>query len=632
MVESKAVYIYRIYINKKYGWLVSRYADNQFKKVIKKQVNQAKNCHVNRTSIQNAFLKLSNYDINHQLLNKIPIVDKISQVRVIVNDLQNFNPAMVLGQRIANLYFYGAGFSLNSDGASFNGSGSLQFLINLMKKYPQVDFGWPSDPDIYRQKMIVKSNLKPYSQLRAQILKYWFDQCNGNLNWLYSSAIQNNPNYQQAFNWLKQNDAKNKSWYYDQPSGTTGLIWHFTDINNMANILSYQEIASKNWGQKKKIIQNNNAASSVNDAATQPWVHNYARFYLRPKTPTQYRNEGIYQYYGSRPNFSQLPSSLTNKKDNDFWTTGKPAHLPVPVFIGFSLSKFLKRGGHLTKGSLAGKYRVKSNPEEMFDNDFTFLKDHVREIYSESYAPNWIKQTEFIFPQRMQFMAKDILRIVVRSEAEKLVLLTMLTEHDSKLFHDEKTHRQIDLHRYINRIIVDPNFFYYNGSIVQSNSAIVDNSRNQYHLYLQPPIKPGNLQCIEKTFSFTKQLSKGKQQVDVTKLKQITLRVRDVNNEIKDVVRFHDPDWILGVSKWIPSKQMRVIDAARGYHLKNRYYSSLYYNNQYIKLWREEDTNQWHFVDNDLPANILQSKDQTLLKEIEESYQERFIDSSNTII
>ncbi|MFR0771786.1 MAG: hypothetical protein ACLSH6_08100 [Limosilactobacillus pontis] len=37
-------------------------------------------------------------------------------------------------------------------------------------------------------------------------------------------------------------------------------------------------------------------------------VHDYARFYLRPKTPTQYRNEGIYQYYGDHPTSRRCPS------------------------------------------------------------------------------------------------------------------------------------------------------------------------------------------------------------------------------------------------------------------------------------------------------------------------------------
>lgn len=79
--------------------------------------------------------------------------------------------------------------------------------------------------------------------------------------------------------------------------------------------------------------------------ATKPWVHDYARFYLRPKAPTQYRNEGIYQYYGDQPDFKALPKSLVNRAQTGFWTDGRPAHLPVPVFIGFSLRKFLQQGG-----------------------------------------------------------------------------------------------------------------------------------------------------------------------------------------------------------------------------------------------------------------------------------------------
>lgn len=552
--------------------------------------------------------------VHPQLIGMVDREDAVGRTKVILNDLQSFAPEQVFGQRITGLYF--------AHKTVINRDMTLNDLQALMQKYPQVKFGWPVDEDEYRQQM-AGDGAKEYVKLRAQALKYWFDQSRGDLSWLYADSAAKN-NYLQAFEWLKQNAPKLSSWYYDRPSNATGMIWHFTDINNMANILSYQEITSKNYGLKNSVIENDNAASSVNDAATKSWVHDYARFYLRPQTPTQYRNEGIYQYYGEHPDFKKLPKSLVNREHSGFWTNGRPAHLPVPVFIGFSLDKFLRRGGHLTKGTLAGK-RVTDQPEGMFDDDFAFLRENVQSIYGAQGAPNYLKHTEFIFPEKMAFEGFDILRIVVRSEAEKLVLLTMLTEHDSLLFSNKQAHQKIDPQRYLDRIVVDPSFFYYHGSSVQTGPA-TDDKTNQYHVCLKPLVAPENLTREEQPYAFSKIVNGNKLRVTVPKLKQVTLKVRDVNGEQKIVARFHDPDWILGTSKWIPSKKKREISAARGYRLRNRYYSTLYYHGRYFKVWREEGSDTWHLINSNQVANFMTPADQETLRTIEESCREEFVE------
>lgn len=134
-------------------------------------------------------------------------------------------------------------------------------------------------------------------------------------------------NYRDAFEILS-NSQKNvdKSWYMDisKKGNTTGLIWHFTDINNMANILSFSKIGSKNYCRTNNLSVNDNASTLVNESLTKKWVHDYARFYLRPKTPTQYRNEGIFGETGEK-----------NKRllrNGELWVK-RPAHLPVPFLL-----------------------------------------------------------------------------------------------------------------------------------------------------------------------------------------------------------------------------------------------------------------------------------------------------------
>lgn len=619
MTQSSVVHIYRIAINNKYGWFASAFGADQFDQVLKRQLAVAQryrdSADSQLTELQQALLKLAatgDYrGVTYQLLGTVGRDDYAGWAALIIDDLQRYAPAQVMGQRISGLYFI----------AGAANRPSLNDLRNLMSKYPQVDLGWPKNADEYQREMMATGE-REYVNQRARILKYWFAQAGGDLSWLYAPAQSvAQQNYAQAFQWLQQNEPDLANWYYDQPSNTMGMIWHFTDINNMANILSYREITSKNYGLANSIIENDNAAASVNVSATKSWVHDFARFYLRPQTPTQYRNEGIYQYYGDQPNFAAMPKSLVNYTGSGFWTNGKPAHLPVPVFIGFSLKKFLQRGGHLTKGSLAGK-RVADQPAEMYDDDFSFLRENVAAIYSNRKAPSYLKHTEFIVPEKMAFDADDILRIVVRSEAEKLVLLTMLTEHDTFLFSDKQSHEAIDPQRYIDRIVVDPAFFYYNGSSVQTGAGA--DQRNQYQHHLQPAVEAENLTREVKTLSFTKAVNGNELEIRVPELKQVTLKVKDVNGEIKNVARFHDPDWILGVSKWIPSKQKRELNAARGYQLKNRYYSTLYYHGQYYKIWRIEGEDEWHFIGNNQIVDILTSTDQEILRKVEDSLQEEF--------
>lgn len=624
MAQAKVENVYRIEINNKYGWFVSTYGADQFDQVLKRQLVLAKRYRDSEdfqpTEIQRVLLRLAEDDdysrVHYQIISTSDKDDYGTRARVIVADLQHFSPDQIFGQSVSNLYFI-AGASSHP---------VLNDLRKLMNKYPQFELGWPMDADRYHQQMMSVGENK-YTKIRAKSLKYWFDQSGGDLSWLYShTQTVAQQNYSQTYQWLRQNKPELVNWYYDRPTNTTGMIWHFTDINNMANILSYQEITSKNYGQANNIIENDNAATCVNVSATKSWVHDFARFYLRPKTPTQYRNEGIYQYYGDQPDFTAMPQPLVNNRLDGFWTTGKPAHLPVPVFIGFSLKKFLQRGGHLTKGSLAGK-RVADLPEAMYDDDLSFLRENVADIYSDWKAPSYLKHTEFIVPEKMEFDAADILRIVVRSEAEKIVLLTMLTEHDSALFSDKQAHQAIDPQKYIDRIVVDPGFFYFNGSIVQTGPET--DAHNQYHLNLQPVVAPENLTRMVQTFGYEKAVNGNKQEVSVPALKQVTLKVRDVNDEEKVVARFHDPDWILGTSKWIPSKRKREVNAARGYILKNRYYSTLYYHGQYCKLWREEGANKWQLVGSHQVADILTPADQVILKQVEDSLREEFKDEDD---
>ncbi|WP_242367884.1 DarT ssDNA thymidine ADP-ribosyltransferase family protein [Lactobacillus intestinalis] len=265
-----------------------------------------------------------------------------------------------------------------------------------------------------------------------------------------NSNIENN--YEEAFKLLANSDVP-KNWYKDEETKTIGLIWHFTDINNMANILSFMKIESKNFAKQNNLVKNDNASKKVNNELTKAWVHDYARFYLHPKTPTQYRNEGIFE-----KNIDNKNLNLRLLNNNELWMT-RPAHLPVPIFICFSLKNFLNEGGYVTTRSLAGG-AVSNDVSKMLDKNLKKFKNNIFKIYNDKNSKNYEKQTEFIIKKSLDFEPGDIIKIVVRSNAEKLALLTMLEEHNAQYFSNKEQHQKIDISKYIDKIVVDSSIFF----------------------------------------------------------------------------------------------------------------------------------------------------------------------------
>lgn len=418
-------------------------------------------------------------------------------------------------------------------------------------------------------------------------------------------------NYRDAFEILS-NSQKNvdKSWYMDisKKGNTTGLIWHFTDINNMANILSFSKIGSKNYCRTNNLSVNDNASTLVNESLTKKWVHDYARFYLRPKTPTQYRNEGIFGETGEK-----------NKRllrNGELWVK-RPAHLPVPIFITFSLKHFLELGGFVTKRSLAGS-SISENFIDEIDKDLSSLKQNITDIYDNYNSKNYIKQTEFIMKDYLKFSPGDIKKIYVRTEIEKLSLLTMLSEHNAKLFSKKEQHEEIDIDKYKDKIVVKPDLFFHDAGMLVTKKNVQPTSHTMYPKCL---IKVENNDKINKpsTYTYTKKWNSGKSKgvsnVTVNNLKRTEVFVNDINNEKKLVGVFHDPDWILDVNKWSKGDN-------------NRYYSKIYHNNKYFTIYRKVGENDWYCKGkDDQPIDFLKPEEKEILKQVEESYSIKDIES-----
>ncbi|MEK4847601.1 DUF4433 domain-containing protein [Bacillus sp. FSL W8-0183] len=185
-------------------------------------------------------------------------------------------------------------------------------------------------------------------------------------------------------------------------------VYHFTDIGNAVNILKEGFIYSRNSAIKKSIMKVDNASATVIQN-TENNRKDYVRFYFRPKTPTQYRNEGVRA-------INQISSELK-------------AHCPVPVFFLFdSYSMLTLENSFFTYGNFAN-YDTKIYNDSLSFRNMPFNSVYHESYYDSSVYPDMIKfhrHAELIVPDKCDLTF--LKRIVCRSEAEKETFINLLDE------------------------------------------------------------------------------------------------------------------------------------------------------------------------------------------------------------
>lgn len=226
-------------------------------------------------------------------------------------------------------------------------------------------------------------------------------------------------------------------------------IYHYTDLTNAIGILKECKIFSRNSVGE---LANENASKDVIEH-TSVEVLDYVRFYFRPKTPTQYRNEGF------------IPR-------NQRWSN---AHVPIPIFFAFKADKMFEREDVLfSEVSLANKeHRLTNELNELEKFDF-------RKIYSdggykgEKLTP--YRHAEIVIPSNSNL--ENLSNIWCRSNAEYNYLcyllkqegiyekyrnLIGLKENDSSIFYKQSVYiSKVDLYNtgvnvvYRNSYLIEP--------------------------------------------------------------------------------------------------------------------------------------------------------------------------------
>ncbi|MGA9517791.1 MAG: DarT ssDNA thymidine ADP-ribosyltransferase family protein [Trichococcus sp.] len=203
----------------------------------------------------------------------------------------------------------------------------------------------------------------------------------------------------------------------DKKKVWTSFCFHFTNLNNAVSILQSGMLVSRNKALESGIMENENASTDVINQTDEEWKQ-YVRLYFRPRTPTQYNNEG----FRSKSNLGALQ-----------------AHCPFPVFFLFDLEGTLQKPNcYFTKNSLA-----KSGMHELLQTPQQFSELPFSKIYHEGPFESH-ERDEIVACRHAEIVALDELKldetlkfIIVRSQSEKNTLLSLLGPTETEKYADK---------------------------------------------------------------------------------------------------------------------------------------------------------------------------------------------------
>jgi hypothetical protein len=185
----------------------------------------------------------------------------------------------------------------------------------------------------------------------------------------------------------------------------SGYIFHFTHLHNAVEIIKNRKILSRNRALKLRSFSD--AAGSVVNRRHDS--HNYARFYFRPQTPTQYYNECLGKDY-QLDNYSPA------------LRLGLPK-CPIPVFFKFSIDEVLNSQQDkcfISNGNLQTKWARIGKVEKMFNLfDFEDLFSSIAKTSDNNYETYVNKsQQEFLVIDEFDFSNIRKYEILVRNMSD----------------------------------------------------------------------------------------------------------------------------------------------------------------------------------------------------------------------
>lgn len=213
-------------------------------------------------------------------------------------------------------------------------------------------------------------------------------------------------------------------------------VYHFSHMFNAIDIIKNRKILSRNKAEASHSLKYDAAGSVVHRTNK---AHPYARFYFRPKSPTQFYNECL-----------GWDNSLETNYGKSYYSQACELHLPkcpMPIFFEFDLKEIIAKKAekcYYSSGNLqtnfASVFKVDDNPNELRTE---YLYRNISDAFdmalsSGSYDSNAhhaymsrIKeqsQQEFLVLDELDFSNLESLRIFCYDEFQKNLLLQYLGE------------------------------------------------------------------------------------------------------------------------------------------------------------------------------------------------------------
>lgn len=212
---------------------------------------------------------------------------------------------------------------------------------------------------------------------------------------------------------LEKSLEKSRSWW-------PRFLFHFTNIDNAVKILESGFLMSRAKLEQTGEMETDNASPMIIGQTDDRWKE-YVRLYFRPRTPTQYRNEGF------RPK--------TQRSLN--------AHCPVPIYFLFDARKMLARKNvYFSKGTLA------SRASQIYHTAKSFMEIPFDLVYHDTYfdessrdAIIYHRQAEAVVYETLDL--KNLRYIFCRSEAEYQTLVHLLDKKTFKKYEPIIGHKDL---------------------------------------------------------------------------------------------------------------------------------------------------------------------------------------------
>lgn len=235
------------------------------------------------------------------------------------------------------------------------------------------------------------------------------------------------------------------------------FLFHFTDIVNACRVLTDHALFSRHEMETSGKLATDSASPEIIQATPDEWKE-YVRLYFRPRTPTQYRNEGI------RPRGHLELGG---------------AHCPTPVFFLFKAETVLSLADSLFSNGNLRANRVEVGASADFFTALPFAK-----IYHDAslHEMNEKEKTTIIFHRQAEVIIPRMLSldhlcfIYCRSQAEFETLMCLLSPEvrrrwEKKIGVDSKRMFFFSNWTFVERVFMDSRriHFTFHSSIIEQN-------------------------------------------------------------------------------------------------------------------------------------------------------------------